>query len=254
MDVLNLIRKYRCESESDYYSRTTSGEYTELAIKYHINYSRTINLFIDVFLKEEIEFQREHMWDIITLPPHGNAENFDKLLKGIGLPVWDFFHAVKNLLLMKHEKKNCIFIYGPVNSCKTIIAQCITNRFITCYATNHGSLGDFYFSPFLKKTIINLEELQVTCATADDYKSILGGAPLDLNRKHVVDRQRMYRTPIVITSNFDKFGRGMISGLDEEALQARCYRFHTLSSYQPNNHIVAADLSAWLYKMDSINI
>lgn len=244
--LYECIKRYKCESYADFYTNVPAKIYKEFALSFGTFLEREIALTLSIYIKEELDHQRNNLLSIVVAKPHGNPKLIHDLLLNIGIDPLEFALAVINVLNKSLPKKNCIFIYGPVNSCKTILAQCITYRLITCYATNHGSLGDFYFAPFLNKAIINLEELQVTCATADDYKSILGGAPLDINRKHIIERQRLTRVPIIITSNYDKFGRGMIPGLDEEALQERCFRFHTLKNYAPPCPITHIDFSAWL--------
>nr|QTE03834.1 MAG: NS1 [Lanius cristatus densovirus] len=249
-DIVNLCSKYNCESQSDFFKRVTYKEYRDSYMKHPKDFSYLVDMGVNINLKHILDDQLDR-WAIVTGYPHGDPLIIETILRTVGIDPDIFQMAVKTILTMSHNKINTLVMAGPINSCKTLLSNLLTARLTTCYATNHGSLGDFYFAPFLRKAVINLEELQVTCATADDYKSILGGVPLDINRKHVTDRQRLYRTPIIVTTNYDKFGRGMISHMDETALQARCIKFTTHQKYSPLRQVTPNDMAAFLYKYDN---
>lgn len=84
----------------------------------------------------------------------------------------------------------------------------------------------------LNKSIILCEELYITIATAEDFKSVLGGQVIDIAKKFN-EKQLLCRTPIIITSNYSRFGRGHISSVDENALCLRCYTFTFQVAYKP---------------------
>lgn len=135
-----------------------------------------------------------------------------------------FALAVRNVLSKSKLKINCLRIYGAPNSGKTLIANCIVKPFICCYNNNHGSENEFYMANMLNKSIILCEELYITIATAEDFKSVLGGQPIDIAKKFN-EKQLLSRTPVVITSNYERFGRGHLSQTDENALKIRCENF-----------------------------
>lgn len=56
------------------------------------------------------------------------------------------------------------------------------------------------------------------------------------------------RTPMIITSNYQKFGRGHLTHTDEMALQSRCFVFDFTHAFVPNTMIELPALShlAWL--------
>lgn len=103
---------------------------------------------------------------------------------------------------------------------------------MTCNQNNHGSDGEFFMENMLNQTIVQLEELYATTSTAEDLKSILAGHPIDISKKHI-GKQLLTRTPMIITSNYFKFGRGHLPPVDEEALCNRCYSFTFSHRYKP---------------------
>lgn len=140
----------------------------------------------------------------------------------------EFGHSLKKVLTKSHKKINSLRIVGCPNSGKTLLANCIVAPFICCYSNNHGSENEFFISNFLNKAAILCEELYITIATAEDFKSILAGQPIDVAKKFS-EKQLLSRTPCIITSNYEKFGRGHLSQTDENALKIRCenFRFNT---------------------------
>ena len=97
---------------------------------------------------------------------------------------------------------------------------------------NHGSENEFYLSNMLKKSIILCEELYITITTAEDFKSVLVGQPIDITKKFN-EKQLSQRTPFVITSNYSRFGRGHLPPTVENALSIRCYNYILNSAFKP---------------------
>ena len=83
----------------------------------------------------------------------------------------------------------------------------------------------------LNKSIIQCEGLHNTIATAEEFKSVLGGQPIDIARKFN-EKQLLQRTPVVITSNYSRFGPGHLPPTDENALSIRCYTYILNSAYK----------------------
>lgn len=160
-------------------------------------------------------------------------EAIDKIFKLNHIDPIKFGTALKRFLKKQDMKVNGFRIVGIPNSGKTLLANCIVSPFICCYNNNHGSENEFYISNFLNKSIILCEELYITIATCEDFKSILGGQPLDVAKKFN-EKQLLSRTPVVITSNYERFGRGHLSQTDENALKLRCENFY-FNTVIPNN-------------------
>lgn len=159
-------------------------------------------------------------------------EEFAKIFKINNIDPKFFSHCLKAILNKENNKINCMRFIGSPNSGKTLIANCIVEPFIACYNNNHGSENEFYLSNFLNKSIILCEELYITIATAEDMKSVLGGQNIDIAKKFN-EKQLLSRTPVIITSNYDRFGRGHLSPIDENALSLRCYTFRFTTEIKP---------------------
>lgn len=196
------------------------------------NHHELIKTALELYIKHELDLQRKNLWEYainkvksVTIDTEQFIQ-FSKIFDDNNINVFDFAKSVYDVLTKKHNKINALRINGNFNTGKTLIANCITAPFICCYMNNHGSENEFFLSNMLNKSIILCEELYITIATAEDFKSILGGQPIDIAKKFN-EKQTLCRTPVIITSNYDRFGRGHIPPLDEEALRTRCknYRF-----------------------------
>lgn len=161
-----------------------------------------------------------------------------------------FAQAVKSVLSKSKLKINCLRIFGAPNSGKTLIANCIVKPFICCYNNNHGSENEFYMANMLNKSIILCEELYITIATAEDFKSVLGGQPIDIAKKFN-EKQLLSRTPVVITSNYERFGRGHLSQTDENALKIRCENF--CFNYEVSPRVTIEWQQLYLYLMTFVD-
>lgn len=190
-------------------------------------YHELIKCAIELYIKQQLDIQRKGMWDFAcfkALKPSAKQNQFlefDKIFDANHIDKKQFAKSVFSILNKTKMKVNCLRLIGSPNSGKTLIANCIIAPFITCYMNNHGSENEFFASNMLNKSIILCEELYLTVATAEDFKSILGGQPIDVAKKFN-EKQVLLRTPVILTSNHMKFGRGHLPPTDENALELRC--------------------------------
>lgn len=174
-----------------------------------------------------LDYQRKNRFEWLTQMADHNEYQYtflNEMFAHNGINTQDFASDVHAWMNCEHKKKNCLFLYGPPNTGKTMIAQLLTSVFLTGTMSLKGITSDFYFEPILNKSIAVLEELWVVPQVADDFKTIFSGQTLDINKKHTT-MQKLCRTPIIVTSNHSRFGRGFLSGVDENALQNRCFKF-----------------------------
>ena len=136
-----------------------------------------------------------------------------------------------NLDIDYRRYKNTIRLVGPSNTGKSVIAKAIVEPFLYYSATMSGCAGEHYFGAMVNKSIILIEELWVIPSTADDYKTILSGYPIHVNKKHITEREELSETPIIVTSNHVQWGRGHISGIDEVALNNRTFTFNLCTPF-----------------------
>lgn len=185
-----------------------------------------------------MDCQRENLWKYATQKackqPLDVAQfrAFDALFRTNNVKPTEFASCLRRVLEKSENKINCIRIIGLPNSGKTLISNCIVEPFICCRMNNHGSENEFFMSNMLNKSIIQCEELYITIATAEDFKSVLAGQPLDIAKKFN-EKQTLARTPVIVTSNYEKFGRGHVPATDENALSLRCYTFRFDHVYKP---------------------
>lgn len=231
---VKLIYKYRARSLSELFDKCSADEFASLIYAAY-DYQKYVLSALELFVKDCLDLQRRNRWEYLLSYAQYNEEQEKELLRlftvqGVD-PVY-FGKSLKKVLNCEHPKINAIKIHGTPNSGKSLIGQLIASAFITCYCNNHGSENEFYLSNFLNKTFILCEELYVTKATCEDFKSVLGGANIDIAKKFH-EKQILSRTPVLITSNHSSFGRGHLPPIDETALNARCIVFEFQAPFAP---------------------
>ncbi|GBO20247.1 hypothetical protein AVEN_188044-1 [Araneus ventricosus] len=240
-----LVYKYKARSGAELYNLCTSEEWASL-IYANLYCSKDIQVALDLFFKDSLELQCSNRWKWLLSQEQGLPEQETEIVNCLLAqeinPVY-FVKCVRDVLQCNPKLKiNCIKLLGLPNSGKSLIAQLICRNFICSYNSNHGSEESF-FSNFLNRAIVLCEELYITKATVEDYKSILGGAPLDIEKKHV-DKQILCRTPIIITSNYILFGRGYLAPVDENAFTSRCYYFEFTKEFKPSCTVTASAMAS----------
>lgn len=246
--AIKLIYKYQARSISELYDKSTADEYASL-IYTGENFNNCVLFAIDLYVKDMLEIQRRDRWEYLLSCAKYNYEEESEIVRLFEVQNIDpvqFALDLKALLQCEHPKKNALKIYGVPDSGKSLLCQLISQCFITCYANNHGSENEFFLSNFLNKSLILCEELYVTQATCEDFKSILAGAPIDISKKFQ-EKQTLSRTPLLITSNYNYFGRGHLNNVDESALRGRCYEYHFTQTFTPTCMITAPSMYHFLW-------
>lgn len=203
------------------------------------NYYDLCRTAIELFVKKKLDEQRVNLWKYACKyaqkqkPDFAQFDEFQKIFMYQGVDPANFAQSLRIILEKKESKINALRIIGMPNTCKTLISNCIVDPFICCRMNNHGSENEFFMSNMLNKSIIQCEELYITIATAEDFKSVLGGQLIDVAKKFN-EKQTLMRTPVIITSNYDRFGRGHVPPLDEGALASRCLTYRFNSMYKPS--------------------
>lgn len=236
---------------SELYDRCDAYEYQSI-VQLGADYHFLINSALEIYIKNELELQRKNLWEYavnLALEHTPDPQQFEVLQYIFHANNIDPFEFSRNLIavLNKSEKKiNCLRLIGAPNTGKTLLANLIVEPFITCYMNNHASENEFYLSNMLNKAIILCEELYITTATAEDFKSVLGGQPIDISKKHH-EKQLLSRTPVIITSNYSRFGRGHLPPLDENALALRCFTYTMNKEVRPQCTVTWSQLYLYLF-------
>lgn len=232
-----IIQRTNARSISELFDKCEYYEWQNLTLN-HPNYHELIKTALELHVKLNLDKQRSNLWKFAidmavkyALDPQ-QVQIFDYIFTANNIHPKEFAICLKKILEKQEFKINTLRIVGLPNTCKTLISNCIVEPFICCRMNNKGSENEFYLSNMLNKSIIQCEELYLTVATAEDFKSILGGQNLDIDKKYN-DKQMLIRTPVIITTNYERFGRGHIPPLDESALASRCFSFRMNNPYRP---------------------
>lgn len=246
---LNLFFKYNARSISELYDQCTSFEWADLLTVADINLHKHLNIALEMYIKECLCLQRADRW-LWFIKQGINYEEEVQELRNIfkvqNINLTNFANHIYSILRCIDPKINCLKLWGTANSCKTLLAQLLIEPFIASYVNNHNSENEFYLSSFLNKSICICEELMITPATAEDFKSILGGQKLDISKKYT-SKQVLIRTPIIVTSNHSNFGRGHLNPVDEQALNLRCYTYQFNTTYRPKCKITTPALAYLIF-------
>lgn len=246
--------KYQVRSISELYDKCTPEEWAELMYVADINLHKHLNIALEMYIKELLTLQRHNRWSWFVKYAQDLPEEINEIKQILNLNKIDFemfANDVYFLFNMVDPKMNCLRLIGVPNSGKTLLAQLLCQPFISAYVNNHNSENEFYLSSFLNKAVCLCEELMITPATAEDFKSILGGQPIEISKKYTT-KQTLIRTPIIVTSNHDKFGRGHLAPLDEVALSLRCMTHRFSTQYKPKVQVTLPALSYFVFDYCSI--
>ncbi|DAC81758.1 TPA_asm: nS1 [Dog feces bidnaparvovirus] len=244
-----LCRDKKIMTVSQFYDLCDYKTYEQL-VEFSAAYHEIIKSAVALEKKYQLEAQCCDRWryagEFASKTPRPEVfREIDKILSLNRIDKVRFKKAVENVIRMNQPKINSLRFWGVPNSGKTLLANCICAPFVTCYMNNHGSENEFFISNMLNKAIILCEELYITIATAEDFKSVLGGQPLDIAKKYE-EKQILRRTPVVITSNYQRFGRGHLNATDEKALCLRCENFQFVTTVEPSVTVTPEEFWAWM--------
>lgn len=248
--AVNLIYKYRARSISELFDKCSADEFAYFVYSNDKDdYQKVCSRALEMYVKDSLEIQRRNRWEYLLSFAKYDEEQEREILRLFTVnnvnPV-HFAESLKKVLNEEHPKVNTLKIYGSPNSGKSLIGQLIASVFISCYCNNHGSENEFFLSNFLNKALILCEELYVTQATSEDFKSVLGGAPIDISKKFQ-EKQILSRTPVIVTSNHSSFGRGHLPPVDENALKLRCITFNFTTPFAPACQIEVSSFAHFLW-------
>lgn len=194
--------------------------------------------------------QKDNMWGYLYTKIKTIASDYVLLENTLGKTVDNIQMLSLDLsrtLNMESPKVRTLRLVGATNTGKSVIAQAIGKCFLTTFLTNTGSGSDFFLNGALNKALLVLEEIFVTQGNVDDFKTLLSGYALSVNVKQQTERETLSNTPIIATSNHDRFGKGCLSAVDETALSARCYTHHLNGKFEPGKIIDYRVIAGYLW-------
>lgn len=159
---------------------------------------------------------------------------------------WQFAHDVRSWLQCSDLKRNTLFLWGPPNTGKTTLTGLLTAPFLTSYLTMQASTSEFYYDAMLNHTLIHMEEAFFVPGVIETMKSVLGGFPITVARKHISTRQPLQRTPCAITSNHRSLSRQYCAITDDEACLRRCYTYHLSRALECDYQLTPASMRTFI--------
>lgn len=177
-----------------------------------------------------------------------DTADWEDYFKGQGVDFKEFSNAVYAWLTLQSGKRNTLHFIGPPSTGKTMTCTALTRPFL-CGIISKADLlnGSFPWAPLVNKAIGVIEEPLLTPALAQDAKSIMGGAAIQVNVKYQ-DPCVIQDTPIIVTTNHHAFGQGFVSSKDEEALRTRCLTFKLTRNFTPSTQMTSRALYSFILK------
>lgn len=164
------------------------------------------------------------------------------------IDVYKFVNDLESLLLCKHPKKNTLRLWGRASTGKTMIVRAIGEPFLCHFQGMCGAHSDFAFEGLLNVTVGIVEEAFFIPKEVEDWKTIMSGQSLTVNKKYL-GKQTIQRTPLLMTSNHYKLGRGYVKMVDEHACRTRIYDYHANIEYAPSIKLTGAGFSAFINEL-----
>lgn len=249
LNLINVLEKYNIKCYSEFFDKCNFNEFC--LIKELKDYKMSIDFHINLRNKYYLDIQRKDRWYFL-LNYKINSPNFDacaelnKMFKVNNINKDEFRESLKMILNCIHPKINTLWLYGSPNSGKTMLARFICDDFLCAYLTTQGQDSDFYYANMLNKSLVLGEELLCLPRNAEDFKSIFGGCEIDVNKKYAENKERLSRTPMIITSNHKLAGRGYLQHVDECAINRRCAYFCFSQPFTPSVKITKSDFVYFL--------
>jgi len=156
-----------------------------------------------------------------------------------------FASDLKCLLTMNDFKRNCLRLWGPASTGKTLVIKAIASHFLAHYQGMCGAHSDFAHEGFINVAVAVVEEVFLLPKEADDWKSLMCGQNLSVNNKYK-PKQQIKRTPILMTSNHYKLGRGYLKPHDETAFHTRMFDYPCNNAFEPKFMLTGPGFSRYI--------
>lgn len=156
-----------------------------------------------------------------------------------GIKPKDFMKDLVEWMGMVHPKKNAFKLWGPPSGGKSMVANCISEPFLSHFQGMTNAHSEFALEGMLDTSIAIVEEAFLIPKEADDYKQLMSGGGLSINKKYF-PKQTIERVPVLITSNHIQMGRGYLKQADEKALNTRCYIYKISTPTEPKIKLTSA--------------
>lgn len=185
-----------------------------------------IKIGLRVARKEQFDLERENRFSYYLRSFEQEKNDFfDNLCLVNHIVPQNFALDMKAWLNCSHKRKNGFFLQGKISTGKSLIAKLLSKVFITTTFINNSSGSQFCFGNLLYSNIIIIDEPFIPPPILEDFKSLLGGSDMVVDVKYSTF-EVLYRTPILITSNFSSLSRGYAASDSENSIKSKCYCYN----------------------------
>ncbi len=175
---------------------------------------------------------------LATRDASGDSVMWEKFFKHQGFDLKMAHTTITNWLMKRGWKQNTLRIRGPASTGKSAFCNVLKEIFCCDSISVLEARNNFIFNDCLHKQIIIWEECFIReIELAQEAKKLFAGDHFHFNRKGQ-DKAKIKRIPVLVTSNKEKFGGGMLPFEDEQALDTRCYDFRFRAKWHHNMGIL----------------
>nr|WQF62303.1 MAG: nonstructural protein [Feral pigeon parvovirus A] len=241
MDVLLMEALRLCKENFIFTKEDFMNKFPEKYLQFA---SRTggVNKLVDTINLYTQNIVTEHnAWELCKAM-YGSRENLDMsqnlVYKLFVYQTYDPAYAAHTIccwLSGQLGKKNCLYLYGPANTGKTMIAEAIC-KMVKVYGNVNHNNGNFPFNDCHGKAVLWWEECIMVDTYVEPAKCILGGSAVRVDKKGE-DSVLIKKTPIVITSNNDITSctsRNIVMTTHAAPIRARSLKF-TFNTWLTSN-------------------
>ncbi|VUZ44505.1 unnamed protein product [Hymenolepis diminuta] len=150
----------------------------------------------------------------------------DTLFEANGIVPAEFIDKLERVMDKRDTKINCLVLYGPTNTGKSLLCKIMTEFLLTGTISRRTENSSFAYENLLDRSVAILEEPKVNAANINDMKQLLGGEAFEVAVKYK-PMQYLQRLPVIITTN--EYLGCRIPDVDAAALESRYYQY-TVSS------------------------
>lgn len=247
------MKEYSIHTEADFYTKISLLDIHDLITSHPPSVLQTyIKLVISQnnnnTLQHELTkpfYRHYHKQESTCTTCLSSQHYIMELLRQNGIDPLEFFTWV--LIIMDHHipKRNTLFLTGPSNTGKTMLANLIIKNFNYAFVTRSGNTNQFYLENCLNRRVLSFEEPLFGSNTIDDMKMALGGEEFEIQKKYSLPGV-LRQTPIIMTANKPLFP--YIAHQDAIAVNNRCKQFNFTkiigNNLIPPSHQIC---SCWIY-------
>lgn len=225
-----LIYKKQKFQPTEFMNSLTPEESRWLYVAFGANPRSTIQLVIQSIEAERVQHQwltpyweqmEQDFQEYTDVHPNG-AKYILELLEVNKIKASEFFDAITSVMDSVERKWNTLVLLGSTNCGKSMMLDLMVGALSCAHITKSGEQSQFHLQNVIGKRVVKFEEPRISPQTVDQFKLLLGGEKLSVDRKHQ-DPEVIEGIPVLISTNRE-LGYWIPEG-DAKALDSRCKTF-----------------------------